>query len=152
MVDLVNDIDLVIREVTYVLGNQLDLKHYQIIDRGVPHQPKNLPSNMMSVYTFWYGTTCLKIGRVGPNSNARFLSQHYNPESAGSTLASSILHDNLGKDLGITKDTVGVWIKTNCRRIDILLNADLGNFTSELIEAVLHYKYEPLFEGSARQR
>ena len=152
MVDLVTEIDLVIREVTSVLGNQLDSKQYQIIDLGVPHQPRNLPANMMSVYTFWYGTVCLKIGKAGPNSNARFLSQHYNPGSARSTLAASILNDNRSKELGITNDTVGVWIKTNCRRIDILLNADLGIFTLELIEAVLHFKSEPIFEGFASQR
>lgn len=150
--NLVNEIDTVIREVTKVLGNQLKPDQYQIIDRGVPHQPRNLPVNMMGVYTFWYGTTCLKIGKAGPNSNARFLSQHYHPGSARSTLAASILYDNQRKEMGINADTVGAWIKSNCRRIDILLDANLGIFSLELIEAVLHYKYEPVYEGFAQQR
>ncbi|GEM_PF-5297747 len=49
-------------------------------------------------------------------------------------------------------DLFGNWIKKNCRRIDILLDADLGIFTLELIEATLHYKYEPKYEGFLAQR
>ena len=152
MSDLVTEIDLLIREVTSVLGNPLDSKRYQIVDRGIPHQPKNLPPNTMAVYAFWYGTTCLKIGKANKKSNARFVSQHYNAGSAQSTLAASILNDNRSKEFGINAEIAGDWIKKNCRRIDILLDASLGIFTLELIEAVLHYKYEPIYEGFATQR
>lgn len=106
----------------------------------------------MGVYTFWYKEKFLKIGKAGPNSNARFLSQHYNPRSAQSTLAASILLDKGMQNEGITEGNVGDWIKNNCRRVDILLDADLGIFALELIEAALHYKYEPLYEGFATQR
>ena len=34
-------------------------------------------------------------------------------------------------------------------QIDILLDSSLGTFTLELIEAALHYKYEPIYEGFA---
>ena len=56
------------------------------------------------------------------------------------------------QDIGINENNVGDWIKSNCYRIDILMDSDLGIFTLELIEAALHYKYEPVYEGFAGQR
>lgn len=150
--DLVNDFDKIIRDVSCALGKPIDKARYKIIDRGMPHQPKSLPAGTMGVYTFWYDGESLKIGKAGPNSNARFLSQHYNPRSAKSNLAASLLLDTRMKDKGIDEDNVGNWIKNNCRRVDILLDLDLGIFALELIEAVLHYKYEPTYEGFATQR
>lgn len=150
--DFVNDFDKIIREVSSVLGKSIDKGKYEIIDRGIPHQPKVLPSGMMGVYTFWYEGKFMKIGKAGPKSGARFLSQHYNPKSAQSTLAASILTDKRMQDKGIIESNVGDWIKNNCRRVDILLNSDLGIFALELIEAALHYKYEPIYEGFATQR
>ena len=150
--DIVNDFNQIILDVSRVLGKPIVKEKYEIIDRGLPHQPKSLPSGKMGVYTFWFEGNSLKIGKAGPSSNARFLSQHYNPRSAPSTLAASILLDKRMKEKGITENNVGDWIKTNCRRVDILLDRDLGIFTLELIEAALHYKYEPIYEGFATQR
>jgi hypothetical protein len=56
------------------------------------------------------------------------------------------------KDKDITENNIGDWIKNNCRRVDILLDWDLGIFSLELIEAALHYKYEPVYEGFVTQR
>ena len=56
------------------------------------------------------------------------------------------------QDLGITEDNVGEWIKKNTRRIDVLIDASLGIFTLELIEAAFHYRYEPRYEGFSNQR
>lgn len=150
--DLVNEFDNIILDVSRVLGKPIGKEKYEIIDRGLPHQPRNLPARMMGVYTFWFEGDFLKIGKAGPSSNARFLSQHYNPRSARSTLAASILLDRRMQEKGITENNVGDWIKNNCRRVDILLDSDLGIFTLELIEAALHYKYEPIYEGFATQR
>lgn len=150
--DFVNDFDKIICEVSSVLGKPLDKTKYEIVDRGIPHQPRSLPTGMMGVYTFWYKGEFLKIGKAGPSSNARFLSQHYNPRSAQSTLAALVLSDVRMQDKGIHENNVGEWIKNNCRRIDILLDSSLGIFTLELIESVLHYKYEPIYEGFAAQR
>jgi len=36
----------------------------------------------------------LKIGVISPNSNARYVSHHYNPNSARSTLTMALLTDN----------------------------------------------------------
>ena len=53
-----------------------------------PHKPpSSLPSGKMAIYGFWYGGGWLKIGMAGPHSTARYTSQHYSPNSAGSTLA-----------------------------------------------------------------
>lgn len=150
--DLINEFDTIILDVSSVLGRPIEKHKYRIIDRGVPHQPKTLPIQMMGIYTFWHDGEFLKIGKAGPNSNARFLSQHYNPRSARSTLAASILKDNRMQGKGIDKSNVGQWIKNNCRRVDILLDSDLGIFALELVEAALHYKYEPIYEGFAAQR
>ena len=150
--DFINEFNKVILEVSNVLGKPIDKDKYEIIDRGSPHQAKSLPNKKMAVYTFWYEGRFLKIGKAGPNSNARFLSQHYNPKSARSTLAASILMDENMQDIGITENNVGDWIKNNCHRIDILIDSDLGVFTLKLIEAALHYKYEPIYEGFSTQR
>lgn len=150
--DIVKDFENVISGVTRVLGKQINEEKYQIIDRGMPHQPKSLPKGMMGIYTFWYEGKPLKIGKAGPKSNARFLSHHYNPKAANSTLAKSILSDKNFSYQEIDENNIGDWIKSNCVRIDIIINSDTGIFTLELIEAALHYKYQPIFEGFTSQR
>lgn len=149
---LVKEIDETIYKTFEAVEKPIDRKTYRVIDRGVPHQPKSLPPGMMGVYMFSYGTKFLKIGKAGPRSNARFLSQHYNPKSARSTLAASILQDGEMQGMDIDEENVGEWIKFNCRRIDILLQMDLGIFALEIIEAAMHYKYEPIYEGFTSQR
>jgi hypothetical protein len=53
-----------------------------------PHRPPiRLPINKMAAFGFWGAGMWLKIGKAGPNSNARYTSQHYNAGSAQSTLA-----------------------------------------------------------------
>ena len=74
--DFINEFNKVILEVSNVLGKPIDKDKYEIIDRGSPHQAKSLSNKKMAVYTFWYESRFLKIGKAGPNSNARFLSQH----------------------------------------------------------------------------
>ncbi|MHC1694003.1 MAG: hypothetical protein AB9835_01740 [Eubacteriales bacterium] len=142
----------IIEKVSSLLGKPINTDSIEVIYRGMPHIPKGLKPGMMGVYTFIYKDTFLKIGKAGPNSSARFLSQHYNPHSAMSTLAASILADTEMNNLGITESSVGEWIKNNCIRIDILMHADLGIFALELVEAILHYKYNPKYEGFSSQR
>lgn len=148
----VSEIYDTIVDVTRSLGEEIDTSKIQIIDRGFPHLPKSLMPGKMGVYVFIYGDQFLKIGKAGPMSKARFLSHHYNPHSSLSNLAASILMDMEMALLGITGNTVGSWIKTNCRRIDIFLDISLGYFTLELVEAILHYKYKPKYEGFVSQR
>lgn len=147
----VSEFEEIILNVTAAAGRRLDAG-YEIIDRGMPHKPGALKRGKTGVYTFLYQDEFLKIGKAGPNSYARFSSQHYHPDSAMSNLAKSILEDERMQGLGITRDNVGDWIKRNTRRIDIILDESLGIFALELIEAALHFRYEPRYEGFKNQR
>jgi len=149
---IIEEISSTIAAVSSLLGHDIPSGKIMVIDRGIPHTPRSLRSGTMGVYTFLYNGRFIKIGKAGPNSNARFFSQHYTPGSAQSTLSASILADEDMRGMGITEQNVGSWIKQNCRRIDVIIDSDLGIFTLELIEAVLHYKYEPKYEGFKNQR
>lgn len=152
MIDYVKEFDELIQITFSSLGKPLDKNLYNIVDRGLPHQPKSLQSGTMGVYAFYYDGYFLKIGKVGSKSNARFLSQHYNPYSSKSNLAKSILNDIRMENFGITQGNVGDWIRRNCGRIDIIISSKAGIFALDLIEAILHYKYSPLYEGYISQR
>jgi hypothetical protein len=89
-----------------------------------PHIPPTvLPPGKMAVYVFLWGDSCLKVGKIGPRSQARYTSQHYNPNSSNSNLAKSILEHGLELGLPSLSDkTVGNWIKTETDRVNFLLN------------------------------
>lgn len=150
--NLTIDLKMIIFEISDILGKPINKSSFEIINRGMPHKPKSLPIGKMGVYIFIQDDRFLKIRKVGSKSSARFLSQHYNPKSAQSTLAASILLDKAMEDKNVTEHNIGDWIKENCYRIDILLDSSLGIFALDLIEAALHYKYEPIYEGFATQR
>jgi hypothetical protein len=123
-----------------------------IVDRGIPHKSGTLPLGKMGVYSFIYQDYFLKIGKAGPNSNARFNSQHYDPKNSQSNLAKSILNDPDMKGLDLNPENIDEWIKQNTRRIDFLLEASLGIFQLNLVEAFLHLKFKPKYEGFENQR
>jgi hypothetical protein len=119
-----------------------------------PHQPPSLPKGKQAVYVFslaGHGAPVLKVGKVGPRSNARFMSQHYNPNSSQSNLAKSLLkHPETWQRLGITtldENSVGDWLKTHTARDHFYLDAKQSNFLLNLLEAFLHGRLRPLFEG-----
>lgn len=149
--DYIQEIGSLLQNVSLATGKEIPREKYEIVDRGVPHKPNGLPKGKMGVYMFFYGGRFLKIGKAGPNSDARFRSQHY-AFNAKSTLAKSIVGDADFAEKGINEANVGDWIKNNCRRIDILIDASAGIFTLELIEGILHYVYEPKYEGFKTQR
>jgi hypothetical protein len=146
------DLAEIILELSSILGKPISADKFEIVDLGLPHKPTSLPKGKMGIYMFLYDNKFLKIGKAGPKSNARFYSQHYNPKSARSTLAASILSDKTIDNKSISESNIGDWIKENCHRVDILFDTDLGIFALELIEAALHYKYEPIYEGFISQR
>lgn len=119
-----------------------------------PHiPPARLPSGQMAVYIFTLNDECLKVGKVGPKSNARYVSQHYNPKSSRSNLAKSVLKAK--KSLGckdIDEVSVGKWIKGNTDRLNILLPAPLGVTVLSLLESFLQCRLKPRFEGFENQR
>lgn len=147
-----DEIIQIIRNVTKAAGKEIPESLYIVNDLGVPHVPEPLKPGYYGVYIFIYQDKFLKIGKVGPNSNARFISQHYSPKSANSTLAASILDDKDMRHLELNEDTIGNWIKNNCKRINVFLSAELPNFTNELIETALHYRFQPKYEGVESQR
>lgn len=147
-----DEISNLIQGVSLAIGKPIPKERYEVLDRGLPHlQPKQLPHGKMAVYMFLLNKEFLKIGKANHRSNARFCSHHYSL-SAPSTLAKSLLSDNEMTSFNITPSNVKDWIKTNCRRIDIIIDADLGVFALDLVEGIMHYKYEPRYEGFASQR
>ena len=119
-----------------------------------PHTPPSiLPRMKMAVYMFIWKGQCLKVGKVGPNSQARYTSQHYNPSSSNSNLAKSIL--SAETDLGLpmlSEGNVGAWIKSNVDRVNFLINSDCGIPVLTLLESFLQCRMKPKFEGFESQR
>jgi len=117
---------------------------------GCPHEPpRDLPKGLVAVYVFCYSSQCLKVGKAGPKTKQRFTYQHYNPGSAPSTLADSLIKGQ--SDLGLsdlTKENVGNWIKRNTYRFNLFLNASTNRFSLNLLEAFLQARLNPAFEGS----
>lgn len=120
-------------------------ENLQFHDLGCPHQPELPPKGYSTVYLFKYGEEYLKIGKAGVNSGARVLSQHYYCKTP-SSLAKSILRDIRMSYLNLNAETVGNWIKENCRRINIYIKDD-DVFIYNYIEAMLQLKYQPRYEG-----
>jgi hypothetical protein len=124
----------------------------EVQDRGCPHVPAALPRGRMAVYIFALADSALKVGKVGRNSNARFQTQHYLPGSSGSNLAKSLLDDETGPCCEVSADEIGSWMRQRLHRIDILLNADAGVAVLSYLEAFLHCRLSPKYEGFVSQR
>jgi len=118
-----------------------------------PHAPPTrLPAGKMAVYVFARGEDVLKVGKVGAKSQARYTSQHYNPGSAMSTLAASILADRASHAL-TDEDAagVGVWIRQRVDRVNFLIDERLGMRVLTLLEAFLQCRLNPRYEGFKSQ-
>lgn len=90
-----------------------------------PHvPPKTLPPGTMAVYVFSFGPHVLKVGKVGPNSAARYTAQHYNAGSAKSTLAASLIkHGERIGVAGLNETNVPGWIREHTDRVNFILDA-----------------------------
>ena len=125
----------------------------EILESGDKHSPKPLHKGFMAVYIFWdfEKNICYKVGKVGVNSNARFQSQHYNPNSSKSNLATSILNDyELNHSLEI-QNNVGLWIKQNTTRINLYLKGENSMLTLSLLEIFIQNRLKPKYEGYESQ-
>jgi len=143
---IIEEIKNIIIETSSTLGMPLDEKDFYILYQPKNHIPKKLPKKKMAVYSFVYNGVFLKIGQAGSNSNARYESQHYYPNSTNSNLAKSLLNDPLFKDF-LSEDMITNWIRKNCERYDIIIDAHYGKNTLNYIEGLLHKKYNPKYEG-----
>lgn len=129
-----------------------DLGAYEVEDLGCPHTPPKLDKDKAAVYIFIDNKTgeFLKIGKANAKSKARFTSQHYG-FNAPSTLAKSLCADKSYAKFGLKPENIKAWMLNNLRRINIYIDTDKDPrktaLKTALIEAILHYKFEPRFEG-----
>ncbi len=127
-----------------------------------PHRPPSrLPTRCGAVYAFALGASStapagagrvLKVGKVGPNSLARFTSQHYSPGAARSTLAGSILrYPILWPWLGITAAdaaNIRAWMTTHLDRLHLFVTDPTPEILSTL-EMYVRARIGSVYEGSA---
>jgi hypothetical protein len=127
---------------------------------GRPHVPTPLPVGWQGVYCFEYEGAWLKVGKAGPKSGARWISQHYNRGSAMSTLAFSLVkyghfgsvdHPSL-RDLRprlqtVSPDDIGEWIRRHTERVNLVIRAEMGREGLAHLEAIAHRVLKPVFEG-----
>lgn len=131
------------------VGENLTAQIIRVECSGPPHrQPSSQPGGMPAVYAFFYEGRCLKCGQVGPNSAARYTSQHYNPKSSKSNLAATLLKRGHEIELpDIPEANVGEWIKSNTARANVLLPTTINKRTLNFAEAFFHILWKPVFEG-----
>lgn len=134
--------------VAELAGEHIKVDEIKVEILPAPHkQPPSLPSGKMAVYAFWWDGEWLKIGQVGPNSGARFTSQHYTG-SAMSTLAGSLAKDpRMEQVIGFDKQNPGEWIKKSTCRVNILVPSQRRKELLSLLEAFLHIRLKPRYEG-----
>jgi hypothetical protein len=146
------DIDDCLRDfldVARLAGEPIALADFRVEFLEAPHaQPGRFPDGAVAVYGFWHAGTWLKIGKAGPQTHARYSYQHYRAGSARSTLAGSLLADGSMSDL-LSADSVNVseWIRSSTNRVNILLPASRGSALLSLLEAFLHVRLKPRYEG-----
>ncbi len=123
-----------------------------------PHRrPTSLPAATQAVYAFLLGETCLKVGKAGPQTQARFTSQHYG-DKAPSTLAKSIIKDRgpilqliqphaRGEVETLTIASIGHWLEQNTQRFHIFLPASAPSYALSFAEAFTQCRLRPIYEG-----
>jgi hypothetical protein len=123
-----------------------------------PHKrPSSLPVGLQAVYAFILGDRCLKVGKAGPKTQARFTSQHYGL-NAPSTLTKSILAnrqrladllppERRDEVAALSEATTRAWIERNTARVHIFLPTEAGPLPLALLEAFVQCRLNPLFEG-----
>ena len=140
--------------VARLAGSALPTDDIWVEELPAPHTPPtHLPTGHMAVYVFSLDGVTLKVGKVGPKSQARYTSQHYSPRNAPSTLAASMIADagHLGLD-GMAIAKIGSWIRTNVDRVNILVPVDHGIRVATLLECFLQCRLQPRYEGFLGQR
>lgn len=147
-------------KVANLSGINLERAHLKTEFFPAPHKrPSSLPSGTQAVYAYLLGDGCLKVGKAGPKTQARFTSQHYG-DNAPSTLAQSIIKDK-SRMLGLIPpddhvnfqsldiNSIGVWLERNTSRFHILLPAAAPACALALVEAFAQCRLRPLYEGKS---
>lgn len=135
-------------EVARLAGDTLAAPRWNVENLPAPHRQPGLPGGKMAIYAFWGDGGWLKVGKVGPNSDARYRSQHYAPGRARSSLAQSLLNDaDCSARCLIDVASCADWIKANTHRCNILLPATEPKSLLSLFEAFLLHRLKPRYEG-----
>lgn len=127
--------------------------------KGETHNPTSLQTGTCGVYAFVTDSHCLKVGKAGKRSKARWNSHHYNlDKTTPSTLPKSILKNkssikqlfsnefHAGID-GLNKASMQNWIKANTSRMEFLIEDGGDRYALNLLEALAQYHLKPIFEG-----
>lgn len=142
-------------------GGSLAPSQIELEALDAPHQrPSALPPGAQAIYSFFLMDRCLKVGKAGPKSKARFTSQHYGM-NAPSTLAKSILRSPTrlrallppGRQAEVehlSAENIGPWLEQNTSRLHVFVPDRTGPAILNLLEAVLQVRFRPLFEGTTR--
>ena len=145
-IDYKKEISDLIVSSSKLTGKLITTSDFEIAYQGLNHKPKSLPKGKVAVYTFLYNGQFLKIGQT--SYNARYQSHHYHTKSGRSTLANSLVNDP--KMPTVNTNNVNSWIKNNCERYDVLIDANKFSkdikFVLNFIEGLLQYKYNPKYE------
>ena len=148
-----NDIAFDFVQIAALAGMEIQVSDIDIEELATAHrQPKALPIGKQAVYLFMYRDRCLKVGKAGPKSSARYCSQHYGLR-APSTLAKSLIRER-GVDgaTAITDSNVRSWICEHTDRVNFLIPERHGIWAISLLEVFLQCRLRPRFEGFASQR
>ena len=135
--------------VTQLAGDPLQIEEIKVEYLVAPHKPpSSLPNGKMAIYAFWWDGVWLKVGKAGPKSEARYVSQHYNAGSAQSTLAASLNNDpRMNTVTGFHPLGPSGWIKASTCRVNILLPSSRKKNLLSLLEAFLRARLSPRYEG-----
>ncbi|WP_457630930.1 hypothetical protein [Oceanithermus sp.] len=137
-----------VRQMNRYLQEPVSRETFDVEVLTPPHFPRALPGGKQAVFAFYWPERerFITVAIAGPNSNARFQSQHYLPASSGSNLARKLLQHR--EDLGledIDEHTVGLWMKGNLARVNIYLPAAVGREVLKYLKDYLKLVWEPIF-------
>ena len=140
-------------KVAKLAGVPISLSEITVEQRLAPHRkPPSLPPGKLAVYVFIYGDRCLKVGKAGEKSTARYCSQHYGIK-APSTLAKSLIKSQTRLNVsGLNESNIGDWICKNTHRINVLFPSRYGVPLLSLLESFIQCRLNPEFEGFESQR
>ena len=121
--------------------------------RWPPHRPPGALRGRGAVYSFFWPERgeFLKVGKAGSGTEQRYRYQHY-----GAKARSTLFKDLRGncRELGVPCEDGALkdWMHQHLARADILLAPGYDDFALSLLEAFLHLRWRPRFEGSRRRR
>lgn len=130
--------------------------------KGENHFPTSLQKNEQGVYVFLIENKCFKVGKAGAKSQARWNSHHYNlDKTTPSTFSKTLIKDKENFKLNfnhsqqkeidnLNPKNIKKWIKNNISRIEFKISNSESKFSLSLLESLVQYKLEPIYEGKLK--